>query len=201
METRFRGLALDVPQDVYPPAEDSFMLAARAAFSKGEVLEVGCGSGIASLACAKANPENEVLGLDINPAAVACACANAAKNGIKNASFIGSDLFSSAPPKKFDAILFNPPYLPTSENERMEGAINHAFDGGEDGREVLGRFLGAFDGFLKPGGALLLVQSSLNGFEETEGALKSMGYSVRVAAEEKFFFERICLLEARKPKV
>lgn len=198
MEIRFGHLALSVGPEVYPPAEDSFLLAKEAEKLRGRILEIGCGSGIASLSAALADRENEVLGVDINPEAVRCARENAEANGVPNARFIESDMFSNVPEGRFDAILFNPPYLPTSGEERMEGRINAAFDGGRDGRAVLDRFLERFDDFLEAGGTLLLVQSSLNSILKTEKRLEALGYEVESVAEERFFFERICLIRAIK---
>jgi release factor glutamine methyltransferase len=199
MELDFRGLRLTVPEGVYMPAEDSFMLASAASGLRGGILEIGCGSGIASLSAARADPANEVLGVDINPEAVACATRNAEANAIRNARFIVSDLFSEVPRDQYDAIMFNPPYLPTAASERLKGPINHAFDGGPDGRKVLDRFLGELGGRLRPGGIILLVQSSLNGMEATEDALRGMGCHAESLSEERFFFERLSLLRAVKP--
>lgn len=200
MELRFGKLVISVSPEVYPPAEDSFMLARGAESLRGSILEIGCGSGIASLSAAAADRKNKVLGVDVNPEAVACAEANAKANHIMNARFVVSDLFSGVPDERFDAILFNPPYLPTDDSEKVGGRINAAFDGGKDGREVLDRFLAQFSRYLKGGGTLLLVQSSLNDSEKTEEALSALGYAVEVIAEERFFFERISLVRATKPK-
>ena len=200
MET-FRGISLSVPDDVYPPSEDSYLLASSAAYLRGSILEVGCGTGIASLACARADPENFVLGVDISPSAVKCAQGNADANRIHNAIFSVSDMFSDVGVQRFDAILFNPPYLPTAEGEQVRGPLNHAFDGGPDGRKVLDDFLSRFDSYLKPGGVLLLIQSSLNDLEKTTGRLEGLGYKVRVMDSEDFFFESVFLLKAEKPQV
>ncbi len=198
MEISHGGLALRVSDGVYEPAEDSFMLASAAESLTGSVLEVGCGSGIVSLACAKNGAT--VWGVDINPEAVRCARENAERNRLSNARFMASDLFAAIPEQKFDAIVFNPPYLPTTKNERVRGPLNDAFDGGEDGRKVLDRFLGQFDSFLKPGGTLFLVQSSLNNEQKTRAMLEAAGYVVGVVASESFFFERLSLIKASKPK-
>ncbi len=197
----YKGFSLEVPDDVYPPSDDSFLLADAAAFLRGNVLEIGCGSGLASLSCAKAHPDTLVLGVDINPSAVRAAKQNADRNRIPNALFTESDLFSKVGVQRFDAILFNPPYLPTADDETVKGPLNHAFDGGADGRKVLDRFLGEFDPYLKPGGILLLIQSSLNGVEKTQSRLEGMGYKVRMMDSENFFFESIFLLKAEKPQV
>lgn len=198
MDIRFGRLLLSVPPEVYPPAEDSFMLAKGAEKLRGDILEIGCGSGIASLSAAAAERKNAVLGLDINPEAVRCAKENAKANKIRNARFAVSDLFSKAPKRKFDAIIFNPPYLPTSEAELIDGPINAAFDGGKDGRKVLNRFLLGFGRFLRPGGTLLLIQSSLNDLEKTKKRLGNLGYKVEIIDEERFFFERLYLVKASK---
>lgn len=197
----FRGISISVPDDVYPPAEDSSLLAEAAWHLRGHVLEMGCGSGLASLSCAKAHPENFVLGVDVSHSAVKCAQSNADKNRITNALFLVSDMFSKVGAQRFDSILFNPPYLPTDKSERLPDPLNSAFDGGEDGRAVLDKFLGEFDRHLKAGGTLLLIQSSLNDLEKTRTRLEGLGYKVRIMDNEDFFFESIYLLKAEKPHI
>jgi len=177
------------------------MLAKAAGTARGRVLEIGCGSGIASLACAKSDPGNRVLGIDISEAAARCASENAERNKIKNARFLVNDFFKGLDTddtEEFDAILFNPPYLPTEYNERLEGSLNEAFDGGKDGRKILDPFLDRFDRYLKPGGSLFLVQSSLNGPKKTERKLARMGYTQKIVEKEDFFFESVFIIKATK---
>ncbi|MBI5224117.1 methyltransferase [Candidatus Micrarchaeota archaeon] len=201
MKTTFRELTLEIPDTVYEPAEDSFMLAEAAGNLKknGSVLEIGCGSGIAGL-CAARYANCEVLAIDISSDAVRCASNNAKLNKLKNMNFEQSDLFSNVPKKKFDAILFNPPYLPTEYKDKLNGPLNHAFDGGKDGRLVLDVFLDKFDPYLKKGGCLLLVQSDLNGPTKTKRKLKALGYTVEVALRQAFFFEVVYIYKATKIK-
>ncbi|MEW6748169.1 MAG: HemK2/MTQ2 family protein methyltransferase [Candidatus Micrarchaeota archaeon] len=201
MELSHGKFRFQVPDSVYPPAEDSFMLADSAASLRGKILEVGCGSGIASIACAAADKGNEVVGVDINPDAVECAAQNAELNKIPNARFLVGDLFGPIEDERFDAIIFNPPYLPTADYERFEGDINRAYDGGKDGRETIDRFLSEFDSRLIPGGTLLLIQSSLNDLEKTKRALASIGYRISIEKEQSFFFEKLFLIKAAKPQV
>ena len=139
----FGTLSLSIPYWVYEPAEDSFLLATYASSLSGRILEVGCGSGIVSLSAAQASLKNVVLGVDINPIAVKCATENARANGVANATFLKSDLFSELPAtQKFDYILFNPPYLPTSRKERLlSPEENAAYDGGASGLNVFKRFM------------------------------------------------------------
>jgi release factor glutamine methyltransferase len=195
MEFLYDDLYLVVNENVYHPAEDSLMLADAAKGLKGNVLEVGSGSGLASLSAARS--ADSVLGVDINPEAVECARVNAERNSISNVEFKPSDLFSGVE-GQFDTILFNPPYLPTADDEHVAGQLDKAFDGGKDGRGVLDRFLERFQEHLKPKGILLLVQSSLNDLEETEAKLSSMGFRTEVMGQQDFFFEKLFLLKAER---
>ncbi|MFA5930245.1 MAG: HemK2/MTQ2 family protein methyltransferase [Candidatus Micrarchaeia archaeon] len=195
----FGTLRLSIPHRVYEPAEDSFLLATYASSLSGSILEVGCGSGIVSLSAAQASPKNTVLGVDINPLAVKCAMENARANGIANATFLASDLFSAIPAsQKFDFILFNPPYLPTTRAERLlSPEENAAYDGGASGLGVFKRFIAEAPAHLSEGGKVAVIATSLgNGIEKTLALLSARVGSAQTLAEEKFFFERLALLEA-----
>ncbi len=192
---KFYGLELEVFPDVYEPAEDSFLLSKYAKGLRGRVLDIGTGCGIQALVCAKADPANRVLGVDLNPSAVRNARLNAEKNRVMNAEFLESDLFSDVR-GTFDAIIFNPPYLPTSEDEKVKGNLNLAFDGGPSGREITDRFLHEFPAFLKKDGTMLMIESSLAGIGSTEAKLRKVGFAARILDEEKFFFEKIAVIEA-----
>ncbi|MEM4633945.1 MAG: methyltransferase [Candidatus Anstonellaceae archaeon] len=197
MEVHFGPLRLKVFSTVYPPAEDSFMLAKYATSLSGKILDMGTGTGIAALSAALGNSQNKVLGLDINSAAVRCAAWNASSNGIENASFLASDLFSSCAGEKFDAILFNPPYLPTTQEEKLAvEEENIAYDGGESGLETFYKFSSQVKHHLLPGAKVAVISSSLGGIEETLQELEDRVGSPRIIAQENFFFEKIALIEA-----
>ena len=194
----FGTLRLSLLPTVYEPAEDSFLLATYSSSLGGRILEIGCGSGIVSLSAAQASLKNEVLGVDINPAAVKCARKNAEANGIINASFLRSDLFSAVPEGKFSAILFNPPYLPTTREERLAlGGENAAYDGGESGLETFMKFASAAPKYLASGGKIAVIATSLGGgIGATIQILESSIGKAQILAEERFFFEKLALVEA-----
>lgn len=75
-----------------------------------KAVEIGIGSGILALSAAKAGAAS-VLALDINPAAVRAAAANAKANGLEaKVRAVVSDLFSSVPAdEKFDLMIASPP--------------------------------------------------------------------------------------------
>ena len=201
-------LEIEVFGSVYPPTEDSFLLAKHAPTLKGRILDMCTGSGIAALTNAKTNPRNEVIGVDINPEAVRCATKNAKANKIKNASFFVSDLFDKVE-GKFDGILCNPPYLPSEEFDPETGITVSFNDGlrpdgdsaeaalisGKDGREFTDRFIDECRAHLEDGGKVLLLQSSLNDIGLTIARLEAKGFKARVMGKESFFFEEIFILE------
>jgi release factor glutamine methyltransferase len=197
MEISFGQLRIATCETVYQPSEDSFLLATYASSLSGKILDLGTGTGIAALSAAAAARRNDVVGLDINPQAVGCAKANAELNGITNAVFFESDLFS-ATHEKFDAILFNPPYLPTTRQEKLAlERENAAYDGGESGLEIFYRFSAQAGSYLFLGGKIGVIATSLNdGIKKTVDELQNRIGPAQVLAQESFFFEKIALVEA-----
>lgn len=198
-EIFYGGLSFLVFDGVYEPAEDTFLLARNLVVHDGErVLDVGTGCGmLAILAAFKAS---RVLAIDINPYAVRCARENARRNGVLGKiDFICGSLFEPLRANLlFDLILFNAPYLPVEEEP--VSWLEYAWAGGRDGRKIIDTFLERFSEHLKPGGRLLLVQSSLSGVEKTISTLADKGYRVEVTDTVKSFFETIVLIKAVKPQ-
>ncbi len=175
-------------EEVYEPAEDTFLLLRAALKEVGpedRVLEMGCGRGMISKRLASLS--KNVLATDINPSAVK----TLRRAGIEA---VRADLFCGLRPN-FDLVIFNPPYLPTAEDEVLKGWLNFAFDGGETGRDTINRFLEMLTDHLDPerGRALLLI-SSLSGRSEVTAKAREVGLSVEVVAREKHFFEELFVL-------
>lgn len=194
----FRGLRFHVPEDVYLPSDDSLLLAESFKVRDGEeVLELGCGCGInAILAAVKAS---RVVATDINPSAVAATLYNAELNGLAGRLEVRvGDLFDPiGAGEQFDVILFNPPYLPVMAEE-VKGCLEVAWQGGDDGRAVTGRFLDGVRNHLKKVGRIYLVQSTLSHIEATVKRLEDEGFVVERVGEAKFPFETIVCIEARR---
>ncbi|WP_175060136.1 HemK2/MTQ2 family protein methyltransferase [Thermococcus sp. 2319x1] len=188
----YRGLKIKLHPQVYEPAEDTFLLAENLKVKEGDVaLDVGTGTGIIALLMAR--KARLVLGVDVNPIAVELAKENARLNGITNVEFRQSDLFENVE-GKFDIITFNAPYLPGEPEE----PIDLALVGGESGREVLDRFLEEFPSYLKENGVVQMVQSSITGIEETLKKLESKGFIAEITAKERYFFEDIVVITAKR---
>ncbi|MCC7552137.1 methyltransferase [Candidatus Micrarchaeota archaeon] len=181
--------------DVYEPREDSFMLADYVKGAKGNVLDVGTGCGIQAIIASKT--ADYALGIDINAKAVELAKKNAELYNLKNCEFKQSDLFEKIEKEnKFDLIIFNPPYLPTKEEDKVKGELNKALDGGIDGRETLDKFLKNVKKHLKKEGKILLVDSSLDNTKKTIDILEDQGFKVKILETKKMFFEELNIIEA-----
>lgn len=87
------------------------------------ILDLCTGTGCIGLALARHVPELCVVGVDINPEAVALAYENKRLNAISNIEFIISDLFDDLKNEKFDIIVTNPPYLSQQEYEHIHDDV------------------------------------------------------------------------------
>ena len=188
---------INTDDNVYIPAEDSYLLADNLQIKKGQsVLEIGTGSGIVAMYASKLTDKITVT--DINFDACELARKNFEDNNIENIEILFGNLFEPVKNRKFDVILFNTPYLPTEDGEVLEDTINYAFDGGLNGRKVIDLFLNEVGNHLNDGGIVQMIQSSLSGNEETLEKFDQLGFIAEIAASEHFFFEDITLINAYK---
>ncbi|MGE5537297.1 MAG: tRNA1(Val) (adenine(37)-N6)-methyltransferase [Gemmatimonas sp.] len=104
------------PENGYRAAIDPVFLAAAVPVRAGErVLDVGAGTGAASLCLAAREPECRISGLDVDPAMVRVANENVRRNGVANrVSVMIGDVVRPPvrlAPGTFDHAMANPPYL------------------------------------------------------------------------------------------
>ncbi|MDR1818957.1 MAG: methyltransferase [Methanobrevibacter sp.] len=184
---------IETNPNVYEPSDDSYLLAENLIIEEGdEVLEIGTGSGI--IAIKASILAKSVLATDINYDALKLAEKNIRMNEIENIELCFGNLFEPVKNKKFDLILFNPPYLPTNEDDILEDNLNYAFDGGIDGMKTINPFLNQVKNHLKSDGKVQMIQSSLSKIQETINKLEKSGFTVEITARERFFFEKIVLI-------
>ena len=188
---------LNTDDNVYNPAEDSYLLADNLEIQEGQsVLEIGTGSGIVAMYASRLTDRITVT--DINFDACELARRNFEDNGIEGIEILFGNLFEPVENRKFDVILFNTPYLPTEDDDVIDDTINYAFDGGVNGRKVIDLFLNEVGNYLNDGGIVQLIQSSLSGNQETLQKLDELGFIAEIKASEHFFFEDITLINAYK---
>lgn len=177
--------------EVYGPSDDSYLMLKVIEVVPGErFLEIGCGAGLISLHAAKAGAE--VVASDISPHAVECTKKNAVRNNLKM-EVLRSDLFEKIE-GYFDAIAFNPPYLP--EETRSTSWIEKSWSGGSEGSEVAVKFLEEAWRHLAPGGRVYIILSSLGGFMAALKAAKEH-YESQMMEEKHMFFESIYAYQLR----
>ena len=181
------------PAQVYQPEADTFLLllAAQYEVKPGDrVLEVGTGSGHIAAALVQ---DCNIVATDINPHAVFCARE-------KGLDVVRSDLCSGLR-GRFDLVIFNPPYLPTQPEERIDDWLEYALDGGLSGRVVIERFAGEAGRVLAPGGRILLLISSLTGLPEVRDIFSHQGYNSEILTRKNIEDEVLYVLRIVKRDV
>jgi release factor glutamine methyltransferase len=179
-------LTIELHPDVYDPAEDSFLLLESLTIHPGDtILELGTGCGLIALECARRGAT--VVCTDINPSAVQLTSRNIKRNRplLKGTIDIRQgDLFSVLKDVElFDVIVFNPPYLPTKEKERIGGWFDVATDGGRDGLRVTKRFLQEVSRHLSRRGCAYFIASSLSNQTTLGRYLKQERLSACIVAQ------------------
>ncbi|WP_193309056.1 HemK2/MTQ2 family protein methyltransferase [Halorubrum halophilum] len=176
---------------VYQPAEDSGLLAEAAVeTAAGRVLEVGTGSGWVAQQVAEERGL-DVVGSDLNPHAAR----QARDRGVEG---VVADLLAPFRADAFDTVCFNPPYLPTDPDNEWDDWMEHALSGGESGRELIEPFLDDVGRVLAPEGVVLLLVSSLTGYEEVLALVADAGFEAEPVVEESFPFETLTVLALRE---
>jgi len=195
----FADYVFYVWKNVYEPAEDSFLFADNLMVSEGDfVLDMGTGCGILGIIAAE--KAARVIAVDLNPYAVRCTNENVKRNGVSDKMFlVQGDLFTPIKiGEEFDLIFFNAPYLPL-ENVEDNSWLGCAWSGGVAGRQVIDRFIGAAPKYLKRGGHVFLMQSTLSNVDETLRKFEENGLRASVVAERALpFFETIVLVKAKR---
>ncbi len=170
-ETEFMGLPFIVDARVLIPRPETERLVEEAvrcckvlAVGDGaslSLLDVGTGSGCIAVSCAKLIPGSAVFAMDTSAEALVVARLNAERNGVQ-VSFIESDIFSPAPlapPRRFDAIISNPPYISSDVYATLQPEITQfeprsAETDGGDGLSFYRRLAVFGTSALAPGGFL-----------------------------------------------
>lgn len=171
-------------KSIYEPREDSTLLERYVReYAKGHVLDMGTGSGIQAITASHNSKVESVLATDIQKSAIEYCKKNIKNNKIK---FLVSNLFENENfrNKKFDTIIFNPPYLPQELKVK-----DLTLEGGKKGYEVIERFLNGANTYLEPDGVILLVFSSLTKKEKVDEFIQNNLLEFELLEKQHYFFE------------
>ncbi len=162
----FMGLSFSVNEHVLIPRPDTEILTEGVGeflrgLGKASVLfaDIGTGSGAICVSILKFVKCARACAVDISAAALATAQLNAAKFHVDDrAKFFCGDLFAPLTGKIFDAVISNPPYIPTGDLPSLQAEVTHeprlALDGGTDGLNFYRRIIFDAPNFLAAGGLL-----------------------------------------------
>ncbi len=168
----FWGLEFAVTREVLDPRPDSETVVAAALARIGDraapirVVDFGTGTGCLLLALLSELPNAQGLGVDVSPASIRIAGANADRLALSDrARFAlgdwGEDLSDGV-----DVILSNPPYIPRVELAQLQPEVVRweprlALDGGEDGLDAYRRLAPDIARLLAPDG-FAVVEIGIN---------------------------------------
>ena len=186
-----------IEQKVYQPAEDSGLLAtAIEERGRGRLLEVGTGSGwVAAQAVQEADAVTDVVASDRSPHACRSAHQRAREGGLPPSfAVVCGDLVAPFANDIFDTVAFNPPYLPTDPDNEWDDWMERALSGGESGRDLIEPFLETVGRVLAPGGVVLLLVSSLAGYDAVIEYAAGCGFDAAVVVEESYPFETLSVV-------
>ena len=177
--------AIGNSRQAYAPSDDTFLMVdalSKIPLGDKEILDLGTGSGTLGLLCARRGAHATVADIDDS---ILRDVTRASRRLNLTIDSIRSDVFSHIR-KRFDVILFNPPYLPSKQ-------INDpAVDGGKRGRGFIDRFLGDLQLHLKYDGCALLLVSSLNDPSALVDRYHELSFSA--VASRRLFFEELQVL-------
>ena len=172
---------------MYQPAEDSELMAEFLPLvirkeNSQTFLDMGCGSGIQSVAAIEAGiKKDNILAVDIDVEALE----ETGKLGVQTRK---SDLFENVQ-ERFDLIAFNPPYLPEDKHDKSAETT-----GGKHGWEIIEKFLQQAREHLTERGKILLLFSSLTDKEKVDSCIEEAGFESKVLAVQKHFQEELYLV-------
>lgn len=161
---------------------------ARSISPGAAVLDMGTGSGICALFAARHG--GRVVAVDLSPAAVRCARMNASLNQLEDRIDVRlGDLFEPLAGRRFDVVLFNPPFLIGAPKDHRDAAWRS--------EDAARRFASGLGDHLAAGGvALVLLSTFGDACALFESELRANGFDLAVFARRRFINETVTILRA-----
>ncbi|XP_073827401.1 hemK methyltransferase 2 [Musca autumnalis] len=202
-------------EHVYEPAEDSFLLLdaleSDLEFIENELkpsvcLEIGPGSGIIITAIAKRLQSTLCLACDINPYACRVTKLTCARNST-HVECVQGNLIDAFKCNSIDLLVFNPPYVVTSDTEIESsddfgectmGNLVHSWAGGQHGRRIIDILLPKLSDILSPKGVFYLLLLRENKPDEIMEQLTQLGFQSRKFMERRIPGEYLYIIKVQR---
>ena len=173
-EWYFYGLTFEVNENCLCPRADTetaVEIAIKLLPEGANFLELCTGSGCIPISICKNRADVSGVATDIFPATLDIAERNAKANQVeKNLRFVKANVFDIdywlcgegkelVPDDKFDAVISNPPYIPTRDIEDLSREVKRepiaALDGGDDGLDFYREIINKYGALLKKDGIMI----------------------------------------------
>ncbi|KXU37460.1 ribosomal protein L3 N(5)-glutamine methyltransferase [Cephaloticoccus primus] len=146
-----------------PPLD---LLMGREPHNVRRVVDVCTGSGCLAILLAQHFPCAQVDAIDLSAPALEVAAKNVSEHELEGRIALHkSDVFDAVPPAKYDLILSNPPYEPSTHCDALPVEFTReprlALDGGSDGLTIIRKLLRQARERLTPDGLLLIEVGGL----------------------------------------
>jgi len=145
------------------------------------VIDIGTGSGCIIISLALRKKSGNFMAIDVSAEAIALAKENAqANNAASLIKFSTADFTGLQMPSGIDAVVSNPPYVRTSELEKLDKNIRHwepqlALDGGKDGLRVIRPLIKKAYEILKPD-RFLFMEIGFDQWPSVQNMLAETGF-------------------------
>lgn len=190
---------IEVDDGVFVPTQGSFLtwkyLAREGVGTHQRCLDIGCGSGLLTVALAL-NGASHVHAIDIDQAATRNTLTNAFRNGVADrVSAAAQDLYPWVPEERYDVIVASLYQTPVDPFEQV--TTHRPLD--YWGRNLLDHLIRLLPEALADDGAAYLMQLSIIGQRRTAELLQRLGYQARVV--DFSFFQFSDLFSSKREQI
>lgn len=200
---------------VYEPAEDSFLLLdaleSDLDFIENKLkptvcLEIGPGSGVIITALSKRLAGNSLcLACDINP----YACQVSKRTALRNTTrvdCIQGNLADALRSQKIDLLIFNPPYVVTTDDELQEKKFGNCTEdllvnswaGGVCGRRIIDILIDKLPNILSKSGVFYMLLLRENKPKEVMAILERKEFTIEILMERRIPGEYLYVLKIKR---